>query len=127
MHRIYLRSLLAEPRGLRLTLLKRAGKRFFEAFGKDLVRSLDDLPIAALRSGIGIVDLVKESLNRMVVRIYECMSCFGSPPIGTTMCDFEAGFLEAAMERLYGRNRVIETRCWGLGYSFCEFEIEFLW
>jgi len=127
MHRTHLRSLLSEPRGLRLILLKRAGRNFFKSISDSYVKSLDDLPIAALRSGIGIVDIVRESLNRMVVRIYECVSCFASPPIGTTMCDFEAGFLEAAMEKLFGRNRVVETRCWGLGYSFCEFEIEFLW
>ncbi len=90
-----------------------------------IIRSLDDLPIAFVANGVGLVDVVKESLNRMVINIYECLSCYASKPVGKTMCWFEAGALRGVLESLYKNNKVKEKECWGLGYSFCSFIVEF--
>lgn len=90
-----------------------------------IVRDLDDFPLALALFKVGLADVVDESLNRMRVNIYECMSCYGLPNIGRTMCDFEAGVLQGVLTKLYGENVVRERYCWGLGYSFCVFDVFF--
>ena len=88
-----------------------------------LVKSLDDLPYAFAVTGVGLIDVVVEKLDRMVVRIFECVSCYGHEAVGKTMCYFEMGILRSVLKHLYGENRVIERKCWGLGNQFCEFVI----
>lgn len=90
-----------------------------------LVKSLDDAPVALALYRVGLMDVVEESLSVVKVNIYECMSCYGVPNIGQTLCDFEAGVLQGIFSELYGPNIVKERYCWGLGYSFCGFEIVF--
>lgn len=90
-----------------------------------LVRSLDDAPLALALYRIGLMDVLKESLSVMKVNIYECLSCYGVPNLGKTLCDFEAGVLQGVLRELYGPNIVREKYCWGLGFSFCGFEIVF--
>jgi len=87
------------------------------------IRSLDDVPRVFALLGIGVVDIVRERLNRSYVRIYECLSCFGSKPIGKNMCFFELGALKAVFDFIYGKVRVVEKECWGYGNKFCGFEI----
>jgi len=90
-----------------------------------VVRSLDEAPYALALYRIGLLDIIEESLNVMKLNIYECISCYGVPNIGRTLCDFEAGVLQGILAELYGPNRVREKYCWGLGYSFCGFEVVF--
>jgi len=90
---------------------------------KGAIRSLDDVPQIFALLGIGIVDIVRERLDRSYVRIYECLSCFGSNPVGKNMCFFELGALRAVYEALYGKVRIVEKECWGYGNRFCGFEI----
>lgn len=89
------------------------------------IKSIDDLPKVFLNQKIGLLDIIDESFNRMKVNIYECISCYQTPPIGRTLCDFEAGLIQGAMENLVGKNITREIYCWGLGYSFCGFEVIF--
>jgi len=89
------------------------------------IRDIEDLPKVFLNQKIGILDIVDESFNVMKINIYECMSCYKAPPIGRTLCDFEAGLIQGAMEKLIGENVTREIYCWGLGNSFCGFEVIF--
>ena len=93
---------------------------------KGLVKSVDDIARVLLDQRIGIVDVVKESSNRMRVHVYECMTCFGIPNIGRTVCHFEGGVIAGILTRLMGSEaRAIETHCWGRGNRFCGFDILF--
>ena len=110
----------------KIVIMRASGARLgAELVEKGVVRDLDDVPAALALYRIGLVDLVNESLNRMRVNIYECMSCYGLPYTGRPMCDFEAGVLQGILLKLYGSNVVKERYCWGLGYSFCGFEVLF--
>jgi len=90
-----------------------------------LIKSLDDVPIVLAMYKIGLTDIVKESTNLMSINIYECISCYGLPNLNKTMCDFEAGVLQGILSCLYGSNIVKERYCWGLGFSFCGFDVIF--
>lgn len=92
---------------------------------KGIIHSMDDVSMVLVLYKIGLVDLVKESFNTMKINIYECISCYDLPNVGKAMCDFEAGILQGILTELYGSNIVKEKYCWGLGNSFCGFEIYF--
>ncbi len=111
---------------MRALILRGAGLELAKRLTKTgEVRSLDDLPRVFLKQRIGLLDLVDESFDRMKVNIYECISCYNTPPIGRTLCDFEAGLIQGTMEELVGKNITREVYCQGLGYSFCGFEVIF--
>ena len=92
---------------------------------KGIVRSIDDIQIALVLYKVGLVDVIKESFNVMKINIYECISCYNIPNVGKAMCDYEAGILQGILTELYGSNTVKEKYCWGLGNSFCGFEVYF--
>jgi len=89
------------------------------------IKSIDDLPRVFLKQKLGLVDIIEESFNRMKVNLYECISCYNIKPVGRTLCDFEAGFIQGVMEALIGKNITREVYCWGLGNHFCGFEVVF--
>jgi len=125
-HRMIVFGMMEHSPSLKAVVLKASGRKLAKLLLKEgIVRSLDDLPAVFMVQRIGLLDIVKESLNVMKVNIYECMSCFGMRPTSTPMCDFEAGIIEGVMEGLYGRNATVERYCWGLGYRFCGFEVYF--
>jgi len=99
------------------------GKHFIQSRE---IRNLDDVPKVLAKHRIGLVDIVRESIDRFVVHIYECLSCSGLPNLGESLCDFEAGVLQGVFEALIGKNIVIEKQCWALGNAYCGFEIIFL-
>ncbi len=111
---------------LRSLILRDAGYNLAQRFvKKGKIKSLDDLPEVFFKQKIGLFDIVRESLNRMEINIYECISCYDSPVIGKTLCDFEAGLIQGALEKLIGPNITKEVYCCGLGNSFCGFEVLF--
>ncbi|MCD6523742.1 MAG: hypothetical protein J7K48_01890 [Thermococcus sp.] len=111
---------------LRILILRGAGYRLARKLVEtNEIRSIDDLPRVFLQQKLGIVDIVEESFNRMKVNLYECMSCYNTTPVGRTLCDFEAGFIQGVMEALIGKNITREVYCWGLGNHFCGFEVIF--
>ncbi len=125
-HRMIVFGMMEHSPSLKAVVLKASGKRLAKLlFREGIVRSLDDLPAVFIAQRIGLLDVVKESLNVMRINIYECMSCFGMRSVSTPMCDFEAGIIEGVMEELYGRNATVERHCWGLGNHFCGFEVYF--
>ena len=67
-------------------------------------------------------NLRKESAS---IIIYELASATATPNAGVNFCDFEAGKIAGLFERLTGQNIIAnEIKCWGLGNTFCEFEIK---
>ncbi len=124
--RMILYGMLEYSPSLRTLILRGAGynlaRRLIET-GE--IRSIDDLPKVFLNQKIGLLDIVDESFSKMKVNIYECISCYRAPPIGRILCDFEAGLIQGVMEELVGKNVTREIYCWGLGNSFCGFEVIF--
>ncbi len=56
--------------------------------------------------------------------IYELASATATPNAGVNFCDFETGKIAGLFERLTGQNIVAnESKCWGLGNNFCEFDV----
>ena len=73
---------------------------------------------------IGMVSITKESKESCMLRIDECAFCSGMLNVGRTICRFEAGLIAGLLESLLGKPiEVEETKCWGKGDEFCEFEI----
>lgn len=66
-------------------------------------------------------NLRKESASLIV---YELASSTATPNAGVNFCDFETGKIAGLFERLTGQNIVAnESKCWGLGNNFCEFDV----
>jgi len=109
------------------TLWYNAGKTLGElVVSRGLIKSVDDLIKFVVEQRIGLVDVVSESSNRARVHVYECISCSGIPNVGHPVCYFEGGLIAGVLGKLMGRRcRARETHCWGNGYSFCGFDVEF--
>ncbi|MBD3193071.1 MAG: hypothetical protein GF308_20710, partial [Candidatus Heimdallarchaeota archaeon] len=46
---------------------------------------------------------------------------------GMTFCDFTAGYLASRITLLTNKDCIVtETKCYGTGYDYCEFEVSFL-
>ncbi len=76
------------------------------------------------RLRIGLLELESWKSNNVRIRIYECVSCSGMPNIGKTVCYFEGGLMAGTYETITKRPALaIETKCWGTGYDYCEFDI----
>jgi predicted hydrocarbon binding protein len=95
---------------------------------QSIVKSIDDLVSFMAEYKLGIFDLYHEIEENgkkvMDIRIYECIGCAQLPNMGKTLCFFEAGLITGIFKELTN-NEVIteELRCWGNGYSFCQFEV----
>lgn len=125
-YRMVVYGILNYSRSLKTITLRASGYNLGKHLAeKGLIKSIDDLPQVFIDQRIGLLDIVDESFNNMKINIYECMSCYGIPNIGMPMCDFEAGVIQGALESLIGKNITKEKYCWGLGYSFCGFEVYF--
>jgi len=87
------------------------------------IRKLEDLKMLALKSGLGIVDILS-SKSEVIVHVYEGITCSGLPNVGYTLCHFEAGVIAGVISALRGeRYHALEEACWGTGYSFCRFRV----
>jgi len=65
-----------------------------------------------------------EEVDPLVLVVEDCFDCGGMPKIGKTLCALEEGMLEAViLTRTGKRVRVVETECFGTGYTHCRFEI----
>lgn len=69
-------------------------------------------------------EVVEEGEDYGRIRIYESATATGVPVIGEPLCYFTAGMLSGLAEAILGETvYVAERDCWGLGASFCEFEL----
>ncbi len=112
---------------MRSIILRGAGRKLAHKLVEERkIRELEDLPLIFLEQKIGLLDIIDESLNTIKVNIYECISCYQAPKVGRALCDFEAGLIQGVIEEIIGRNTTKELYCWGLGNSFCGFEVVLL-
>lgn len=65
-----------------------------------------------------------EKRNKLRLMVTESAYAVGLPPLGEPLCYHLAGEISGLSEIILGKTaKVIETKCWGLGHGFCEFEI----
>jgi uncharacterized protein len=95
-----------------------------------IIKDLETFNDWVFGNKIGLLDLyeTKEdgSEEKWDLRVYECISCAGFPNMGRPVCSFETGVITGALRELTGKEvSVVEERCWGNGYSACQFAIRF--
>ncbi len=100
------------------------GRSFgFELCRHGVINDLDDLFNVFLEYRIGLIDIVEKTSSKIVIDVYECITCSGLPILGAPVCHFERGLISAVVEHLLGDNRVEEEECWALGNSRCRFVV----
>ncbi len=69
-------------------------------------------------------EVMEEDKDYGRIRIYESAAATGVPVIGEPICYFTAGMISGLAEAILGETvHVAERNCWGLGASYCEFEL----
>lgn len=97
------------------------GKRFVEL---GFIKSVDDLFNRFHESRLGLITVVKDTENKKIVDVYECISGSGLPNIGMPVCHFEAGILAGIFTKLTQKqHHAVETHCWATGYTACRIKI----
>jgi predicted hydrocarbon binding protein len=62
--------------------------------------------------------------NFLTVELYGCPTCVEAKHDGLTYCWIDAGYIAGALEKMMGKRfAVIETKCRGTGYDYCEFVV----
>lgn len=89
------------------------------------VKTEDDFLKLVKDLGIGIPEIVEKSEDKIIIDLYECMTCAGLPITGELICDLECGFLAGGIEKITGRKtKGTQTKSWTAGNDFCEFIVE---
>ncbi|MCK4327126.1 MAG: hypothetical protein KAW41_01480 [Candidatus Diapherotrites archaeon] len=117
-----------------------ATKRLMELVGSELGRcaveqarpqSLDEL-LTALKKffsemKLGELECEKTKKGLFVARVYGC-AYTACPQIGEPYCHLEKELLRSAVIHFMGAFNITvqETKCWGLGDTYCEFEASML-
>ena len=75
---------------------------------------------------VGIMRLEKVDLNAMsfVLTVSEDLDCSGLPVYGTTVCDYDEGFIAGVLHAYTGKQfTAVEVDCWATGDRTCRFEV----
>jgi|Deesub1362A_J573_1020465.scaffolds.fasta_scaffold00160_4 hypothetical protein len=92
--------------------------------GEDLKDILTGLSKVWEEFKLGNVEIVSLG-NPSIVRVTNCYECAKMPDIGKTFCALDEGIIAGTLDRITGKKyEVKEVKCWGTGYTFCEFEIK---
>jgi uncharacterized protein len=115
---IGMRSLLGESSGQTLYVMGKSVGNMLEAASiDDFTRTIEELKI-----GIPEVSFPEE--DRIVVKLYECITCAGFPYTGELFCDMESGIIAGLLEKVYHKKaKSTQTRSWSIGYTYCEFDV----
>ncbi len=74
---------------------------------------------------LGRIEIVDISDKSATIRVEECYQCMEMPEVGKPLCSSDEGVLQGILEaKLQKRYNVQEVKCWGTGYTFCEFKIQ---
>jgi len=123
-HRRLVLTLYAVEPSLGRLLVRRAGYKYAQIV-LDNVDNIEDSMLVLARKGVGVLDFRGCKSRRCKFRLYDCLTCSGIEPGSeedSTLCEWEAGIVEYIAEKfLRSRALVKETKCWNIGYSFCEF------
>jgi len=79
-----------------------------------------------LEHGIGIFKVEKADADNLnfIVTVSEDLDCSGLPVSGTTVCEYDEGFLAGVFKMYTGKDfEVKEIDCWATGERTCRFSI----
>ena len=115
-------------------LLVRAGQLAGREFCKNLLDTtlalndfLAQIKALLLDLSIGILRMEKSDLEEMrfVVTVSEDLDCSGLSIGGSTVCDYDEGFLQGILDVYTGQKfEVHEIDCWSTGERTCRFTID---
>lgn len=88
-----------------------------QEFIAKLQEVLKDMQIGILR-----IERFDEETGKLVITIAEDLDCSGLPVVGTTVCNYDEGFL-AGILSVYTKKEyiVVEVDCWATGARVCRF------
>jgi uncharacterized protein len=75
---------------------------------------------------VGIMRVEKADMDKLkfVLTVSEDLDCSGLPVYGTTVCDYDEGFIAGILYAYTGKQfTAIEVDCWATGDRTCRFEI----
>ena len=75
---------------------------------------------------IGILRIEKADLEAMsfVITVSEDLDCSGLPVLGTTVCDYDEGFIAGVLQAYTGKHfSAVEVDCWATGDRTCRFVV----
>ena len=65
-----------------------------------------------------------EQIGEHKIRVEDCYQCYRMPDVGKPLCPSDEGIIAGILDTVLGKSySVKETKCWGTGHEFCEFEI----
>lgn len=66
-----------------------------------------------------------QSIDPLVIKVFECYECRHLPYLGKPACAFDAGILKALFSAYFEDKREVEeTKCYAMGDKYCCFVIE---
>ncbi|HBE44534.1 MAG TPA: hypothetical protein DDW17_03530 [Deltaproteobacteria bacterium] len=115
---IGIRNLLGETSGPTLYMM---GK---EVGGMVKAKSIEEFKEKIKELKIGIPEVEKIDEDRIIVKLYECITCAGFTYTGEMFCDMESGIIAGLLETVYGKKaKSTQTKSWSVGYNYCEFDV----
>ncbi len=124
----YLKDIVGEKGTV--ALFQNAGRELGKSLGEKLKASslesfLDNVSAFMREEKIGILIVDRANEKGGVLKIDECITCYGFPNIGSRICHFEAGLIGGIFESFTGKKvKVVETKCNANGEGICEVSIE---
>jgi hypothetical protein len=115
-------------------ILYEAGELAGREFCKALVTPTDDLKaclmqvqglLEELKIGILRLELLDETIGRIVLTVAEDLDCSGLTNCDETICTYDEGFLSGLLSQHTGiRFEATEVDCWCSGDRVCRFEVQ---
>lgn len=93
---------------------------------KPLSAFLADLQSRLKELGVGVMRIEQADLERLTltITVSEDLDCSGLPVSGTTVCDYDEGFIAGILHAYTGQTfSVKEIDCWATGDRTCRFAI----
>jgi predicted hydrocarbon binding protein len=95
-------------------------KQDFNKFVAQLQKELHYLKIGVLR-----VESYDEVTGKLILTVEEDLDCSGLPMIGTTVCNYDEGFIAGILKEYTKKQyQVEEIDCWATGSRVCRFAAE---
>lgn len=88
----------------------------------DFVAKLQEI-LKDLKIGILRIEKFNEETGHAILTIAEDLDCSGLPVVGTTVCNYDEGFLAGVLQAYTKKDYVVtEIDCWATGARVCRFE-----
>jgi predicted hydrocarbon binding protein len=92
----------------------------------EFTKFVSQLQDALKTQKVGVMRIEKADLETMtfVLTVSEDLDCSGLPVYGTTVCDYDEGFIAGILHGYTGKDfTAVEVDCWATGDRTCRFEV----